>query len=198
MQTYKDFAPTGFDRAGAFLPERQDWIIAPCGQNRDSQPRDMVNFAAQLERLGGESETVEVHRFGHWANGWFELALVHPSRADEVEAIEADLESYPVLDEDALSEAEHEDAAESWDSWGASYFVRALVRKFRDDEATAELADDLDSDQVHELYRLACDAIGRSTYETHGDGPHFWIDEAAERVQAADVLAASKWHPAEN
>lgn len=116
LTTYAEFAPTSFDRRGAFLPERADWLVVPCGRNRDSRVLAESNFHVALERLGDESETVEVHRFGHWACGWFEIILVHPSRADEVSEIADALASYPILDESDWSEREYEAAAEYWDS----------------------------------------------------------------------------------
>ena len=118
MNTYKDFTPTAFDRAGAFLPERQDWIVAPVGQTRDRGALAQSNFAAALEILGGESDTVEVHRFGHWGPGWFEIILVHPSRANEVEEIEDRLENYLILDEDDFSSREWEEACTTWEFYG--------------------------------------------------------------------------------
>ena len=108
-QTYSDFRPSQFDAAGLGLPAKQSWRVIPCSQTRDSEPLDRSNFKAALESLGGEGETVEIHRFGHWGPGWFEIIIVDPSdntamgTADDIEACLAD---YPVLDEEALSELE--------------------------------------------------------------------------------------------
>lgn len=76
---------------------RENWIVAPVSRNRDSGPLDESNFASALELLGGESESCEVHRFGHWGPGWYEIIIVHPSRAREIDDLESSLESYPVL-----------------------------------------------------------------------------------------------------
>jgi len=65
MQTYSQYAPTGFDRSRAFLSDRQAWLVVPVSRNRDSNTLAESNFDAALEMLGGESDTVEVHRFGH-------------------------------------------------------------------------------------------------------------------------------------
>ena len=54
MKRYSEFAPTGFDSAGAFLPDRQDWLVAPTAQNRDSETLDKSNFAVLLKEVGGE------------------------------------------------------------------------------------------------------------------------------------------------
>lgn len=71
---YSDFRPTQFDRH-IHLEGREDWFVAPVFLNRDSTAAQIRRFNSTVKRLGGESDTVEVHRFGHWANGWFELIL---------------------------------------------------------------------------------------------------------------------------
>ena len=50
MTRYADYAPTPYDRRGAFLPERQDWIVAPVGRNRDSGVTENSNFAVALRQ----------------------------------------------------------------------------------------------------------------------------------------------------
>lgn len=120
MQRYRDFAPTSFDPKGSFLhgqdeehPDRGDWFVVPVSRNRDSEILEESNFDAALKILGGESATVEVHRFGHWGPGWFEIILVHPDREKDVQEIQDGLEDYPVLDEDGYSEREHEENLEA-------------------------------------------------------------------------------------
>lgn len=117
MQPYKVFRPTQFDQAGLNLPEQQDWLVLGVSRTRDSGPLEQSNFAAALETLGGESETVEVHSFNHWGPGWFEIILIDPRDAERVkrcEELEASLEDYPVLDEEDYSEREMEEANEVW------------------------------------------------------------------------------------
>jgi hypothetical protein len=116
MKTYGQWAPTGFDSRGAFLPDRQEWLVVPVAQTRDSDQLAQSNFAVALRELEGESETVEVRRFGHWGTGWFEIILVAPesNAARTAEELEASLESYPVLDEADWSEREWTAAADYW------------------------------------------------------------------------------------
>jgi hypothetical protein len=128
--TYAEFAPTGFDRSGAFLPDRQDWLVVPCGRNRDSGPLAESNFATALDSLGGESDTVEVHRFGHWACGWFEIILASPEHTDDVEDIENSLADYPVLNDEDYSEREYTAAVNYWASMSVSERVD-YCRKWR-------------------------------------------------------------------
>lgn len=114
MITYKDWAPSQHDTRGLNLPERQDWLVAPVMLTRDSKVLDESNFHVILADLGGESDTVEVHR--HWACGWFEIILVHPSRAAEVQAWETKLENYCIANEDDFSRRETDAALEWWDN----------------------------------------------------------------------------------
>jgi hypothetical protein len=118
MKRYKEYQPTQFDRKGAFLPDQGEWFVAPVIQTRDSDCLEKSNFEVALEMLGGESETVEVHRFGHWGPGWFEIIIVDCFDRDKVlklEEIEASLENYPVLDEMHFSELEWNAATEYWE-----------------------------------------------------------------------------------
>lgn len=124
MIPYRKFAPTGFDPAGLNGhdmgtdddPDRSEWMVAPVSRTRDSGPLAESNFAAFLEIVGGESDDVEVHRFGHWGPGWFEIILIRPGTAavEEAERAESSLEDYPVLDEMDFSEREWEAAEETW------------------------------------------------------------------------------------
>jgi len=94
----------------------EGWFVG-LGQNRDSDALDRSNFRAALEALGGESETVQVVREGHWAVGWIEWIAIHESdeRALSIQyEIEGSLQDYPVLDESDWSEEESEEANEVW------------------------------------------------------------------------------------
>ncbi len=117
MQTYAKFSPTSCDQRGLCPPDQQDWLVS-LSRNRDSDCLTESNFHSALKSLGGESETVQVHRFGHWACGWFEVILVAPDSdaAKEAEQIEAALADYCVLDDSDFSERENEAANSVWES----------------------------------------------------------------------------------
>ena len=120
METYKSFRPTQFDSAGLALPDQQDWLVAPVSQTRDSEALSRANFQATLEALGGESDTVQVHRFGHWGPGWFEIIIIDPTDSARVkiaEGIESGLADYPVVDDELFSRLEDEDCAATWENW---------------------------------------------------------------------------------
>jgi len=168
MQLYSEYRPTGFDPSGLGLDDRQTWLVLPVIRTRDSGPLEESNFDAAVKSLGGESETLEIHRFGHWGPGWFEIAIIDPSRAAEGEQIESALADYPVLDDSDLSEREYEAAQESWDCWGAREFVSALSAAFA-------LADDTVTwlgEHHSELWRLHMDHSPYG-YESADDGASF-------------------------
>ena len=101
----------GLDSWSNYGGENLGNLVVVVGRNRDSGILDESNFQAALEILGGESDSVQVHRFGHWGCGWFELILVDPK--DRTKLIEAyniikALEHYPVLDDMDYSEGEWE------------------------------------------------------------------------------------------
>jgi hypothetical protein len=67
------------------------------------------NFTVFLERLGGLSETVHVHRVGFSGDGWYEFVAIHES--DEAAIVKARemldlLKDYPILDDDRFTQAE--------------------------------------------------------------------------------------------
>jgi len=132
MQRYSEFSPTHFDTRGLGLEERQEWLVCPVSRTRDSGPLDESNFRSTLKALGGESNDVEVHRFGHWGPGWLEVILVRPGSdaQKEAEEIEAALSDYPIVDESDHSELEFEAYLEAWDFFGASDFASALAKAY--------------------------------------------------------------------
>jgi hypothetical protein len=108
MMRYKDYAPTGFDRKGAFLHDQSDWYVSPCIQTRDSGPLDQSNFETALEILGGESSYVEVR---------FEIIIVKPTAKKTVQKLQSiydSLADYPVLDDSDYSEREWEEKTRIW------------------------------------------------------------------------------------
>ena len=130
MKRYRDWRPTEFDRpglAGDAEGIASWWVLLL--RSRDSSCLEESNFAAALAMLGGESETCEVHRFSHWACGWFEVILAAPEREAEVRAILDRIADYPVLDEDDVVRREYESAFETW---SGCYSALERIRWMRD------------------------------------------------------------------
>ena len=136
MQTYSEFSPTSLDHSGAFLPDRQAWLVAPVGITRDSEPGDYLTsnwhvLCAELsENHGPEGGSWEIHRFGHWGPGWFEIVLLRPGSkaADYGQEVEASLEDYPILDEEDHSEREFEAISEAWTQMDMQWRIESLVK----------------------------------------------------------------------
>ena len=130
MIPYSKFRPSQFDTAGLGLEERQDWLVVDVARNRDSDVLTRHNFATAVEVLG-DSEDVEVHRFGHWANGWFEIILVRPGSMAEGAAheVEAALADYPILgSEDAFQEACQAEAEAVWKDYRVKDRIEYIQR----------------------------------------------------------------------
>ena len=116
MKRYRDWSPSAFDTRGLALGERQDWFVLPVGTNRDADALTRSNWRVVVADLGGESDDLEIHRFGHWACGWFEIAIVRPDTeaAKSAEEWEAALSDYPVASDDDFSNEEQEEAQIVW------------------------------------------------------------------------------------
>lgn len=118
MTTFKDWAPTQFDAKGLGLDDRQDWIVAPVVQTRDSGTLERSNFEVVEKGLDAKQGQVELHRFGHWGPGWYEILLVEPNTEAAEACIEweAALADYSVACEEHFSRLEYEEVCENWES----------------------------------------------------------------------------------
>lgn len=182
MITYREFKPTGFD-SHIQIEDREDWIVAPIQRNRDtSSALSLSNWKSMIESLGGESDSVEIHRFGHWACGWFEIVLVSPDRSDEISELKNSLDSYPILDEDDYYREESELAYESFKSYGEEELIDLL--------GFDELP--FSTDTMWDLYLKAA-AYCSWSYEDSNEGVRLNIEEVAKALlsgKAKDLLTA--------
>lgn len=178
---YRTFRPTGFD-CHIELDDKEHWAVMPVTQTRDSPVIDKVNFTSFLEGLGGEGETVEVHRFGHWGPGWFEIIIVNPEDHKAMQAayeMAGALQDYPILDEEALGAAEHEEAQECWDNWGRSDVERKLVGLIESmEDSTIEDADE----EASQWLDAWVEENGLPNYESTNEGARFNVEDIAYRV----------------
>lgn len=135
-------------------------------------------------------------RFADWQGDlWWELhgghgtyAVIVPVDLDEqakddesdraeaaremVEVLEG-LENYPLIDEDAHSEMEHENEAQAWEDYGHGEFQHALEPV---DERFTEFSDP----KINALWRALSEVT--NTYPTHEDGGSVYFD--VDRVVA--------------
>lgn len=121
--------PSGLDSYANYAGETpsKEWLVVVT-RSRDSDALTEANWQAALELLGGEGEHVAIHRFGHWACGWWEALCV--AKDSDKEAIgldiEKQIEAHPVLDEELYSELEMKEADRHWECLDTSERVQHL------------------------------------------------------------------------
>lgn len=133
MKAYSRWSPTGHDTRGLGLEDRQDWLVGPVGTNRDADVLTRSNWAVVVKDIADADtcgDAHEVHRFGHWACGWFEIVLVRPGTACERVALgwEEALSDYPIACEEHFGETEREEADQVW---SACYSVEQRINYIR-------------------------------------------------------------------
>lgn len=136
MKQYKNWSPTQFDTKGLNCDDRQEWYVCPVIVTRDSGPLATSNFKYtenKLAKIDPDGKDHEVHRFGHWANGWFEILIVRPNTAcyELAVSIENSLADYPILDEMDYSDRECEEADRVWKECFSVKERIAYIRKDR-------------------------------------------------------------------
>jgi hypothetical protein len=120
-----------------------------------------------------EGDTVEIHRFGHWGPGWFEIMILDPKHESAVDDIERALADYPVLDDEKMSKIEIEQQREAWDNVYRREFVDALEKVYPD---YYSLPNDI-CDTVEE------EAFQEASWEHHSDSPYLTnLDELVDSV----------------
>lgn len=182
LPRYADFAPTGFDAKGLALPDRQDWLLCPVMRTRDSDNLTQSNWAAQLARLGGESETVEVRRFGHWGPGWFEVVLIDPTdetRVCDMESLRHELAQYGVMDEQDYWERENAEYLRSWAKWANRDFIALLKKRFELSTDTEWSMYDIEPETMRALYESL---IPSGDYHTDGSPTASRLESACSRL----------------
>lgn len=136
--------PSGLDSLNNYvgaLPEEK--LLVVLTRSRDSDVLTESNWECAVEKLGGESDEVEIHRFGHWACGWWEaLCVVEGTKAHEIATqIESDLNHYPVLDDSDFLEREMNEANEVWKNCFNEIDRIAYIRRFRNQFEFHDFAD---------------------------------------------------------
>ena len=72
---------------------------------------ESCNFKVFLERLGGVSDTVQIHRVGFSGDGWYEFVDIHESDTVAIAKATEMLKNilpYPILDDDRFLQDEEE------------------------------------------------------------------------------------------
>ena len=123
IEEFKPFNLKLWERTDSYGGESFPDYYVFLGRHRDSDCLTESNFFTVLARLGGDSETVQVNRFGHWAVGWTEAIFIHKSDSEALllaDAMAEKLADYPVLDESDFSEREWERATSLYEGQSLS------------------------------------------------------------------------------
>lgn len=152
LETYDGFKPTGFD--SHICSELDSFYIAPVSISRDASTLAQCNWDVVTEDILNRArhDETEIHRFGHWGCGWFEMLLIHPSDIDALKCADewaCSLEQYPIADEDKLSEREYEAACDYWERMSLSDRIDVCNRY--DVSIFAARRDELPQDRTGEL-----------------------------------------------
>jgi len=121
--------------------------VLPTSITRDSEVLERSNFEVAQKLLNEAGVEYDVHRFGHWGPGWFEIIVVEPTEEGFIAAgkIACSLESYCILDEDDYSEKEQADADEFWEDWGRREAREHIVESFCLEPETEDYLDEHDA-----------------------------------------------------
>lgn len=126
--------PTGFDSAANYSgSDLSHYYQAPVAITRDADTLAISNWAVVTDailKVAAHDET-EIHRMGHWACGWYEILVIHPSDAAALQCADewaCSLADYPVASEEHWSELQWNTAAEVWQSWGLRDRMEACER----------------------------------------------------------------------
>ena len=117
--------PSGWDSMENYAGDvpASHWLCL-LTKTRDADILEECNFEEALKLLGGESDTVQVFQFGHWACGWWQALCVKALSKEAAKALEIEkrLADYPVVNEAAYSEKQQEQEQEQ-DSAAVDSFI---------------------------------------------------------------------------
>ena len=132
--------------------------------------------------------------------GTYGIALLADSDNEALIDALRSLADYPVLDDDAQTEFEHEAQEEAWEDWGRNDFLKALQAQHGFDEDVADFLSTEESENalVHKLYELFHYAMEESNeYWTEETGGNMYIDmdrvvRGVDVDQMAELEAAAR------
>ena len=174
LQTFIEFQPTEFDRKGKGADfENRDWLVSSIQLNRDSGLIEKSNFETYIKGLTDiepEGDHWQIHRFGHWGCGWFEIVILNPIDSlvlDQALQDHLSLTDYPILNEDHFSNMK----LDSYHEWVDDMGVSEVYNKIDDDDVLSPFHNQFkDSDIIYALNECEW------SYDDH-DEPYVDIDE---------------------
>ena len=131
--------------------------------------------------------------YGDYGGQCVVLPLSYPVTSELIETLER-LASYPLIDEDDLSQLEQDEITAEWNDYARRDFVRALAAAFREaeNERAADWVEDMPEDAINDLYWRMCGwhtGKGvRESYPEHGGCEIVWnLEETVEKIGADDL-----------
>ena len=112
-------------------------------------------------------------------HGTYAIAVDYTKITDEMVEQLNSLSDYPLLNEDDLSELEHERESEAWGNYLASDFKSALGKKFNSEE-DERILDEMEDEKLYDLFRDTMEKT--NTYYEHETGGSVYVD--MDRVAA--------------
>ena len=112
---FGEFRPTRMDERGLGSEGKADWFVMPIAQNRDSNTIERSNFEVMQQCFSEKDEeqsSYEIHRFGHWGPGWFEILVFNPTNSvllELAQSLKTQKDLHIVLDEDHWLQLEIDD-----------------------------------------------------------------------------------------
>jgi hypothetical protein len=140
----------------------------------------------------GELEGIET-RYGGYASYWvcirLDLLFTHEGIREMLES----LEGYPILDEDAYSEAQIDAQEEAWGNWVRYEFIREIEKKLdielEEPENDAEEEERFE-DNLYTCFREAMEAANEY-WEDDNEGVNLRVSEVVKEVGLAELGAHS-------
>ena len=136
LRTMAEYAKEASDFA--YFGDNESWYVVHT-THRDADLLNRANHQAIRDALPEGSFAIE--GFGHWLVGHGEWILVDPANAEAVEIAQRildDLEDYPVVDDEALSNLEWEDA---FDSCKSALYKFPFDNDIQKDDAASKVLD---------------------------------------------------------
>lgn len=155
-----------------------------------------ANYDTFLEMKNEENlEPFILELTGHHSSYGIAIRLDKGEVPQELLDAVEQLEDYPILDEEHLSEVEMEREGEDWESWGRSDWLRALRAEFIKYE---EEFDDPSYRQLDELWHRASQKLGWSVEFETGGNAYFNFKEGVKKLDIDDldeilIFESDKW-----
>ena len=143
-----------------FGAEWPEYYSAGVGRSRDSDCLERANFDAMLSLLEGKE--YEIVCESHWAVGWVEWIAIHQDATEALKIADkaiAELEDYPVLDDELFSEYETNEANEVWANCYDWRQRCEYIRKHRSQFDFSDLADMIGCVRGKYFAGYACELI---------------------------------------